>query len=275
MDATTKQIVRALALVINGLFAYVMLEMVMRDRLKHYLNTDIFGWVVTAAAILLGGMVLLRAAVWAAARAGVIKDVAHDCCGHDHGHDHSHEQHSHTHEVSLWRLIVVSFPLMLLMAGLVPTRLSAQSLANRMSDQQRMAAGMAIESLPAGRNIKDAKFMTATMVELVQASRDPSLREMWESSEKPRAAIVKGQLMRTSYPNRYQLHREKMTCCAQDAVPVMILVAGNPDKSWPHNEWLEVSGPVSFQKDPTGGFTAVLHQVTAEKIEPPADIYLK
>lgn len=277
MDATTKQLVRAVALGINGLFAYILLELVCRDRLKYYLNTNVFGWVVTISGALLAAMVLLRAGTWIAARAGLIADVAHDCCSHDHshGHSHDHEQHAHTHEVSIWRLVVVAFPLMMLMAGLVPTKLSADAIRNKMSQQQKLAAGMQISSLPPGRVVEGAQIETATMVELVQASRDPSLRAFWESTEKPIAAKVIGQLMRTSVPGRYQLQREKMTCCAQDAVPVIVLVAGSPADEWQTNEWLEVTGPVSFQKDPTGGFTAVLHQAGVKKTMPPSDIYLK
>src|SRR4051812_20240146 len=114
MDATTKQLVRAVALGINGVFAYILLELVYRDRLKFYLNTDIFGWVVTIAGVLLGAMVLLRAGAWITARAGMTPDYAHDCCSHDHAHDHGHdEQHAHSHEVSIWRLVVVAFPLMM------------------------------------------------------------------------------------------------------------------------------------------------------------------
>src|SRR5687767_10070115 len=127
MDQTTKHMVRAVALGLNGLFAYVMLELVFRGRLKYYLNTDIFGWVVLVAGVLLAAMVLLRAGTWLTAKLAVIPDVAHDCCHHDHSHDtganHAHEQHAHSHDVSIWRLIVVAFPLMMLMAGLVPTKL--------------------------------------------------------------------------------------------------------------------------------------------------------
>lgn len=273
MDNTTKQLVKAVALGVNALFAYVLLELVFKDRLKYYLNTNVFGWVVTIAGSLLAAMVALRAGTWILAKAGVGADLAHDCCNHDHSHEH--DQHGHSHEVSIWRLVVVAIPLMMLTAGMVPQKLSADAIRNKMSQQQKLAAGMQISSLPAGRKVEGAEVMTATMVELVQASRDPSSRNFWESIDKPVAAKVIGQLMRTSMPGRYQLQREKMTCCTQDAVPVVVLVAGTPSDEWPTNEWLEVTGPISFQKDPTGGFTAVLHQVSAVKTMAPSDLYLK
>jgi uncharacterized repeat protein (TIGR03943 family) len=274
MDATTKQLVRAIALAICGLFAYILLEMVWKGTLKYYLNTDIFGWVVTVAGVLLAGMVLLRAGAWITARIGIAPDLAHDCCSHDH--DHGHAQHAHSHEVSLWRLIVVAFPLMMLMAGFVPDRLSADAVKNKMSEQQKLAAGMQVASLPPGRKVEGAEIVSASMAELVQAARDPSLRALWESSEKPIAAKVKGQLLRTSMPGRYQLHRLKMTCCTNDATPVIILVVGSLTDEWKNDEWLEVTGPMSFQKDPTGGYTAVLHQAAAVKLPgPPSDLYLK
>jgi len=272
MDPTTRQLVRAIALGVNALFAYVLLELVFRDRLKFYLNTDVFGWVVTIAGVLLGVMVLLRAGTWIAAKAGVADDVAHDCCSHDHSHD---EQHAHSHEVSLWRLIVVAFPLMMLMAGLVPEKLSAGAVLNKMSEQQKLAAGMQIASLPAGRKVDNAEIVRASMAELANAARDPSARTYWESVDKPVVASVKGQLLRANMPGRYQLHQLKITCCTNDATPVTVLVVGAPPEGMPSNEWLEVIGPVSFQKDPTGGFTAVLHQASAKKIPAPADIYLK
>jgi len=279
MDQTTKQLIRAVALGINGLFAYVMLELVFRERLKFYLNTDVFGWVVLIAGVLLAAMVLLRAGTWLAAKLGVVPDVSHDCCQHDHSHEHgaahAHETHAHTHEVSIWRLIVVAFPLMMLMAGLVPTKLSADAVRNKMSNQQRLAAGMQIASLPPGRKVENAEVVRATMKELAQAARDPALRSMWESDDKPMAARVDGQVMRTSFPGRYQLTHMQMNCCPGDATPVVILVAGNLEDSFANEDWVEVTGPVSFQKDPTGGFTPVLHQAAVKKTPPPANLYLK
>jgi uncharacterized membrane protein YcgQ (UPF0703/DUF1980 family) len=279
MDQTTKQVVRAIALTLCGLFAYIMLELIFRDRLKFYLNTDIFGWVVLVAGILLASMVALRAGTWIAARLGVAPDVAHDCCNHDHGHDHhhdhGHEQHAHSHEVSLWRLIVVAMPLMMLMAGLVPTALSADAIRNKMSKQQLLAAGMNIASLPAGRKVEGAKVRRATMKELAQAARDPLQRAMWESVEEPLAARVTGQLMRTKSSGKYQLTHWDMSCCPGDATPVAILVAGAVEASVREADWLEVTGPVSYQQDPSGGYTAVVHQAEVKATPPPSDLYLK
>jgi len=277
MDQTTKQVVRAIALALCGLFAYILLELVARDRLKYYLNTAIFGWVVLAAGILLATMVALRAGTWIAARLGMMPDVAHDCCNHDHGHDHSHdhdhEQHAHSHEVSLWRLVIVALPLMMLMAGIVPEALSADAIRGKMSQQQRLAAGMTIASLPPGRTVENAKIRRATMKELAQDARDPVQRAMWESVSDPIVAKVVGQLIRLKGSGRYQLTHMDRTCCAGDATPVVILVAGDPDPKMRDENWLEVMGPVSYQKDPSGGFTPVVHQAEVKATTAPSDLY--
>jgi hypothetical protein len=165
---------------------------------------------------------------------------------------------------------------MMLMAGFVPQQLSAEAIMNKMSQQQKLAANMTIASLPPGRVTEGAEIVTTSMLELATAARDPSRRAFWESIEKPIVARVVGQYIPMSAPNRYQLTMLKMNCCANDAVPMTIVVLGNPETSWSAASWVEVVGPISYQQDPTGGFTAVLHQATASKLSaPPSEVMLK
>jgi hypothetical protein len=147
---------------------------------------------------------------------------------------------------------------------------------NKMSQQQRLAANMSIASLPPGRKVEGAEIITTTMLELATATRDPSRRQFWESVEKPIVARVVGQYISMNASNRYQLTMLKMNCCANDAVPMTIIVLGSPDPGWSPASWVEVVGPITFQQDPTGGFTAVLHQGSATKLStPPSEVMLR
>jgi uncharacterized membrane protein YcgQ (UPF0703/DUF1980 family) len=265
-----------------GAFAYVMLEMTLKDRLKYYLNTDLFATVVYVAGSLLAVLVLLRPVVWLLAQAGLVDKsaLAAGCC-HDHGHGDEHG-HDHHHEVASWKLIVLTFPLMLLLAGLVPTSLSAEAIANKLAQQAKLAAGMNVAALPAERKAAYAdpskvETVQATMKELAEAARNPAQREYWESTKEPRAAEVVGQFFPLGgSSDKYQITRLKMTCCANDATPMTVIVMGQPESGWEPGGWVQIFGPVSYQADKTGTYTPILFQLAGAKLKrPPSDIMLK
>jgi len=271
VDHTTLQLGRWLSIGIGGLFGYELLSLSFRNRLKDYLNVDLFGTIAILAGVALVALAALKAY-------GQWKYPAVDCC-HDHGHDHDHG-HSHSHGVSLWRLMILVFPLAMLLCGLVPQQLTAQAIASRMSADQLKQLGAA-SSLPPERQkaIKEGKAeqVRATLPELMSAAKDAKARDYWEDANSPRVVAIIGEFLRTTqFDDRYQLMQRKMTCCTADSTPVAVTVLGKPEQDWNYGEWVESIGAISFAKDSQGAFHPVLHQLKATKQKrPPPDIYVR
>lgn len=179
--------------------------------------------------------------------------------------------------------MVLTFPLLILFAGLAPQGLSADILDTRMTKEQREAIARA-SSLPEARwswyvqmneqlEQIDAQLQTADAAtkstltqqkkliqdkiqnrivvtnakELMEAARDPNSREYWESTDDPKFVRLSGQFQPDArFKDRYRLSRIRIVCCANDATPITATVIGNPDPNWKYGEWLEVVGPVSF-----------------------------
>jgi uncharacterized membrane protein YcgQ (UPF0703/DUF1980 family) len=274
MDQTTLQVGRAMSLTISALFSYVLFHLVWDNRLKYYLNVDLFGKIVATAAAFLGILVCLKAVGmyrdWRKSLAG--EGPSHDCCSHEH------EGHSHDHGVSLWRLMVLVFPLMLLMAGVVPTKVTAEAMLRRQSKEQKLALDVSVNTLPPERaNLKNVTDKPATLPELMAAARNPSSRAYWESTKEPVVATVVGEYLPSSqYPDRYQLMQRKRTCCSADDTPVFITVLGDPNASLQVADWIEVTGALTFPPDRRGEYTSVLHQIKAKKLAaPPSEAWVR
>jgi uncharacterized membrane protein YcgQ (UPF0703/DUF1980 family) len=274
VDQTTLQVGRAMSLTISALFSYVLFHLVWTNRLKYFLNVDLFRNIVITAAGFLGILVCLKAVGmyrdWRKSLGG--QTPSHDCCSHEH------EGHSHDHGVSLWRLMVLVFPLMLLMAGVVPTKVTAQAMLRRQSKDQQLAIDINVSTLPPERaNLKNATAKAATLPELMAAARNPSSRGYWENTKDPVVATVVGEYLPASqYPDRYQLMQRKRTCCSADDTPVLITVLGVPDSSLRAEDWIEVTGALTFPTDKRGGYTSVLHQINANKLPaPPSEAWVR
>lgn len=168
---------------------------------------------------------------------------------HDSHSDHDHS-HDHDHSVSLWRFFVLSAPIIIVLMGLAPRDFSAQALESRMSRGQKNILAAATSGLAAGRSA-DGKIVPATIKELQNAAIEPSIRGFWESREKPVRVRAAGQLVRNSaFNDRFNLVRQKITCCAGDATSVNVGVMGTAGPSFKNGEWIEVIGPVSFVEIP-------------------------
>ncbi|MFO0948763.1 MAG: hypothetical protein U1D30_23045 [Planctomycetota bacterium] len=245
MDPTTQLLARVFAVTAGALFSWSMIDLVVRDRLKWYLADQKFEVLVIIGGVLLGAVVLLKIRALAIPGTGHSHDHDH---GHEHDHGHAHD-HDHGHgSVSLWRYIVLAFPLMIIVMGLSPDGISAGNLENRMSRGQREAiAAIKDVKLPPGRS-PDGKVVSVDAAELQQAASQPDRREYWESTKNPVRAKIAGELVPDSrYTDRYRLMRIKLTCCVADATPVGVTVLGSVDPKWnSKGQWLEVVGPVSF-----------------------------
>ena len=265
MDKTTAALAKTLALALGAVLAWLMVQMSLDRSLGQYLNYALFGNIMLTAGAALAVMVALRAYAMF-----FRKEEA--CCGHDHGD----EGHDHAHGVSLWRLMVLVAPVTLLAMGWAPNELSADALRKRMSQDQVLAINIQLPGLSPARQeaAKKAKIDDASTKTLFDDAKHADLRERWESLEKPRAVRLTGRFFPAAgNAGRYQLMKPKMTCCAQDATPVVVVVIGKAPAPWRDGDWVRIEGIVTFREDSTDHtFIPVVYAVQQEKLDaaPPA-----
>lgn len=266
MERTTALLANLLSVAAAALFSWMMIDLVIRNTLQYYLADQKFQILVLIGGVLLAIMVLLRLP---SLFGGSSHHHHHDHDGHDHGHDHLHDDHTHT--PSLWRLIVIAIPLMILFMGVPREGFSASGLTNKLSAEDiKSIAAVGNTMMPKGFEPKGDPRPADWKV-LVAAAEDPLARERWEAQ----AVQIAGQAVADPrYVDRYRLMRVKITCCAADAVPLNITVLGNWDPSWKSGEWVEVIGAVHFVEvnSPDGSspsnFFPVIYQIQAKPTEP-------
>lgn len=260
MDRATLLLANVLSLGAAGLFSWSMIDLVVKDTLKFYLADQKFQILVLVGGVLLGLIVLLRIP---SLFDGGSHHHHHD--GHDHGHDHD----DHTHAPSLWRLIVLALPIMIIFMGLPPSQLSAQGLTNKLSAKDLKAlAAIGNAKMPAGFEPK-GEVVDADWKVLVAAADDPFQRERWQAQ----AVRIAGQAVpERGIADRYRLMRVKITCCAADAVPLSITILGEPKNEWKPGDWVEVTGAVNFVEVESNvgerAFLPVVYQIQADTTIP-------
>jgi uncharacterized repeat protein (TIGR03943 family) len=230
---------------------------VVQDTLQFYLADQKFQILVLIGGVLLGLVILLKLP-------SLFGSSSHE--HHHHHHDHDHDHHDHSHAPSLWRLIVLALPLMVLFMGVPKQGFSAQGLTNKLSadDLKAIAAIGQSGGLPAGLEPKGDPRPADWKV-MVAAASDPFQRDHWERQ----AVQIVGQAVADPrFADRYRLMRVKITCCAADAVPLSITVLGPFDAKWKSGEWVEVLGVVHFVEfeasdNQQRSFLPVIYQVQA------------
>lgn len=265
MDQTTLLLARCFSVAATGLFSYAMIDLVVSDRLKYYLADQKFELLVIIGGVLLALVVILKLR-------GLVMGVGHS---HDHDHDHGGEGHEHGGGVSLWRFIVLSIPLMIILIGLAPAQgLSEAMFEKRMTRSQRDAiATVGASALPPGRRA-DGEIVSTDARVLEEQGQSANTRAIWESTTTPIRARLAGQFVPDGrFTDRYRLMRIKITCCAADAAPIGVTVLGKVNPEWQYGQWLEITGPVSFAQvdDPKTGkgqFFPVIHQQQVEYTSP-------
>ncbi|MGL4461105.1 MAG: hypothetical protein ACRC1K_03055 [Planctomycetia bacterium] len=276
MDPTTALLARLLGVAVGALFSWSMIDLAVQDRLKYYLADQKFFYLVLGTGVLLGVAVLLKLrAITLTQGHHHDHDHSHDHGhGHDHGHSHDHghdhEGHSHDHGVSLWRYVVLSFPLMIILLGVAPQGLSADIFKYRMSAAQKEAIA-SVGDVKFGE-VKNETPVPTDLIELQNSAVNPTQRDFWTN----RLARISGQFVPDErFADRFRLMRIRITCCASDTAPMDVTVLGSFDKSWKYSDWLDVEGVVSFaeSKDPQSGatkFFPVVNLLTAVRTEPKA-----
>lgn len=270
MDRTTALLGTILSLAAAALFSGAMIQLVVDQRLQFYLNDQKFETLVLAGGVILSILIFLR--ILALASQGMTPQHSHDSHDHgDHGHDHSHEgdDHNHEHAPSLWRLILLALPLMLIFMG-VPKGFSMEGLERKLSAAELKSLG---EIGGASGKAKNSEPKIADLRVLANAAGNPALREEWDRT----LVDVVGQYGSAGLKDRFRLMRVKITCCAADAVPLNVNVLndqGNADpSSWENGQWIEVRGVVNFVdvKSRAGGRVEtfpVINLVSARKTDP-------
>lgn len=259
MDRTTLLLAQWLSIAAAALFSFVMIQLVVDGTLENYLAVQKFGLLVLVGGVLLFLIVFLRVLALSFGGGERHHHDHHD--GHEHGeHDHA----DHDHAPSLWRLILLALPLMLIFMG-APEGFSSQGIMNKLSTADiESLASLGAASLPEGFQMtKEPR--AANWKEIVVAGNDPRLRDFWQS----RPVQIVGQYgSDPRFDDRYRLMRVKITCCAADAVPLSVNVLGKPDPAWKDGQWIEVLGAVDFLEVPVGGRTDVFPVIYQLEVKP-------
>jgi hypothetical protein len=224
-----------------------------RGLLQWILKPQFFLPVVLGGAVLLALVIVRAIAVWVSAGR---QDAAHqhdhhhhdqEHCDHDHEHDHTHEHshthiqthdHGHEHGWAPWRYVLLLLPLVLYFLNLPNEGLSR-------SYGRTVDAGNVDVSDVAGAKGK----RNVTFLELERASYRPSTREDYTGY----IVTIKGQFQPSPVSNkRFTLYRDKMNCCAADAIRLNLVIDSPTDLDVAAlaGRWVEVTVPVTFAKRP-------------------------
>jgi phosphate/sulfate permease len=218
----------------------------------------------------------------------------HEDCGHDHGgssggHDHSHdhahshahahveEEHGHDHGWAPWRYMVLAIPVFLYFLGLPRDGFSGDARDRSLSGGQlQQNPKRQMLSLVAGAPVMtnalrktEPRRMLLRFKELAEAAAIPSRQEVYEGD----IGVIRGQFVPLKGSDRsFTLFRVNMTCCAADAVFLEIrIVAPDPIQGIGPNQWVQVEGLISFQKNEKGKWIPVITLKSNDDIDPNAE----
>lgn len=246
-----------------GAFGIVAILMFQFGRLNLLLAPEFHVPVLVGGIVLLVATAIRGAALWK--EAGVATpahDHGHDHdhvhgpdCDHDHGHAHAEgdDDHGHEHGGIFWRVVVLSFPIMLFLIGLPNEGFSKEWIERRLGKDEDLGA------------VADVKAKDGAVLfdfgELALAAYDPGQRSLFEGRE----ATLKGQY-RLVAPKEFTLFTMKMTCCKADEIPLKarIMTAFEP-YGFKDFEWVEVTGRVQFVEVPGKNQYIPVIRVSEEK----------
>jgi phosphate/sulfate permease len=214
-------------------------------------------------------------------------DCGHDhgaaAGGHDHSHDHAHshahahveEEHGHDHGWAPWRYMVLAIPVFLYFLGLPRDGFTGDPAA-RVSGGQLQNPNRQVLSLIAGAPAMtgvlrktEPKRMRLRFKELTEAAAIGSRQEAYDGD----IGVIRGQFVPLKgTDNSFTLFRVNMTCCAADAVFLEIrIVAPDPIQGIPPNQWVQVEGLISFQKNEKGKWIPVITLKSNDDIDSNAE----
>lgn len=185
---------------------------------------------------------------------------AHAACGHEHAHAHEHDDataddHGHEHGWAPWRYAVLLLPVVLYFLGI--------------------PAAPAYEDEPDQTGIPELSF-----TEVERAAYTPETRQYWENQYKKdeKGRLIGKFAAKSADGTAFSLYRNKISCCAADAVPLKIVILSKVKLPVDQLEgsWVRVIGKISFHKakDRDEYFT-VLEAESVQKMDrPPANQYV-
>ncbi len=172
-------------------------------------------------------------------------DHSHDHAhAHSHGHSHSHgghshDDHGHDHGGIFWRIVVLSFPILLFLMGLPNEGFSKEWIERRLGKDAELGNLAEVQT-------KDDQATVFDFNELSIAAHDPARRALFEG----RKATLIGQYKQVA-PREFTLFVFKMTCCAADQIPLKArIVASFVPYAFKFQDWVEVTGVIQFVEDP-------------------------
>lgn len=226
---------------ISMLVGAVLLRLTFTDTYRRYVRPDMGRWLTIAgvAVVVLGAVTLLRAL-----RHGRTP-AAHDADGHDHD--------EHGHGVGVGWLLLAPIAALLLVA---PPTLGSYGVS-RAARVDIRAGGEVFDRLP-----RSATPRPMTLLEFSQRAFDHD------------GASFNGVPVRligfvaSAEAGGFRLARYQIACCAADAVPVVVRVAGTAGASAPRDQWVVVTG--RFRR---GSDLPELEATTVVEIPAPDDPY--
>jgi len=199
---------------------------------------------------------------------------------HEHSHDHGHHEHAHSavscpsghdHGAAPWRYVVLLVPIILFLLGLPnkgPKATAGEVAIGQTDPQAAPAYGSLIGAgpLPLQQLVLAAAVLADPSAgrvygmdfkSLEAAAQDEYSRKDWQG----KTVRVVGQFAPHPRNDRvFSLVRFRIQCCAADAVQYRIpALCRESIAGISTNQWVEVTGRVQFQQDPSrGGFMTVL-----------------
>lgn len=203
----------------------------------------------------------------------------HEDCGHDHSHgaesgnDHAHaDDHGHDHGWAPWRYMVLAIPVFLYFLDLpragglsIPEQKNAGQLQHS-PQRQALAVLTGGPSLTKVLRKTEPRRLTLRFTELSEAAAVPGRHDIYEGD----IGVIRGQYIPMQSSDReFTLFRWKVTCCNADAVPMETRIeAPEPVQGVQREQWVQVAGLISFQKNEKGKWVAVITLKSNDDITP-------
>jgi len=197
----------------------------------------------------------------------------HDNCGHEHGeknggHDHAHahaqdhseDDHGHDHGWAPWRYMVLAIPVFLYFldlprAGFSDIRKDRELSAGELQ-QGSLRKSLALLAGGMAYRKPEPRRLELRFKELAAVAAVPNRHEVYDGD----IGVLRGQFspVKSGSDREFTLFRVNMTCCAADAVFLETRIIAPDPVNIPPNQWVQVEGIISFQKNEKGKWVPVI-----------------
>jgi hypothetical protein len=186
-------------------------------------------------------------------------DCQHDHHHHEHHHEHIHHHHGdhgHEHGNIFWRIVVLSFPLLLFFFGLPNEHFMKSYKLRKLGTDAELGTILAVQST--------GNRVPIDFDQLAYASMDPAKRAALQGN----VTSIIGQYKPIS-DREFTLFKLKMNCCAADMVPLKARIITNSVPYVKPFDWIQVTGVIQFIESPgRNEFIPILHVNDDDGIQP-------